>query len=60
MSEEEKKELINKAQVLKMKKEKIDDWMEQMSIADEIHNIEMKLNGVKPTDSYIDCIGCGS
>lgn len=60
MSEEEKKELINKAQVLKMKKEKIDDWMEQMSIADEIHNIEMKLNGVKPTDSHIDCIGCGS
>ena len=45
---------------LKNKKTKTSDFMEQMSIADEIHNIEMKLNGVKPTDSSIDCIGCGS
>ena len=60
MSESEKKELIEKVEVLKLEKAKIDDWMESMSIADEIHNIEMKLNGVKPTDSSIDCIGCGS
>lgn len=31
-----------------------------MDIKDEIHNLEMKLNGVKPMDSHIDCIGCGS
>lgn len=24
------------------------------------HNLTMKLNGAKPTDSYIECIGCGS
>ena len=60
MSEQERKELTKKIEVLKKQKEGISDWMEQMSIADEIHNIEMKLNGVKPTDSHIDCIGCGS
>jgi len=35
-------------------------WMERLEIEDSIHNIKMKLNGVKPTDSHIDCIGCGS
>jgi len=60
MTDNERKELIEKVEVLKKQKESISDWMEQMSVADEIHNIEMKLNGVKPTDSHIDCIGCGS
>ena len=60
MTDNERKELTEKVEVLKKQKESISDWMEQMSVADEIHNIEMKLNGVKPTDSYIDCIGCGS
>ena len=36
------------------------DMMQDMDIKDEIHNIEMKLNGTKPTDSHISCIGCGS
>jgi len=31
-----------------------------MDIKEEIHNLEMKLKGVKPMDSHIDCIGCGS
>lgn len=53
-------EMIESIDVLKIKKSKTDDFIEQMSIADEIHNIEMKLNGVKPTDTHIDCIGCGS
>jgi len=60
MSEQERKELVEKIATLKTQKEDTSDWMEQMSIADEIHNIKMKLNGVKPTDSHIDCIGCGS
>jgi hypothetical protein len=60
MTDNERKELTEKVEVLKKQKESISDWMEQMSVADEIHNIEMKLNGVKPTDSHIDCIGCGS
>ncbi len=60
MTDNERKELTEKVEVLKKQKESISDWMEQMSVADEIHNIEMKLNGVKQTDSHIDCIGCGS
>ena len=36
------------------------DMFQDMDIKDKIHNLEMKLNGVKPTDSHFDCIGCGS
>lgn len=36
------------------------DMFSDMEIKDEIHNLEMKLKGVKPMDSHIDCIGCGS
>lgn len=36
------------------------DMFKDMDIKDEIHNLKMKLNGVKPMDSHIDCIGCGS
>tara|TARA_R110002153_G_scaffold99268_3_gene234806 strand:- start:1354 stop:1536 length:183 start_codon:yes stop_codon:yes gene_type:complete len=60
MTLQERKELENKVKVLKDNKSNTDDFMEQMEFADEIHNIEMKLNGVKPTDTHIDCIGCGS
>lgn len=55
-----KDEMLKTLETLKAKKLQTSDFMEQMTIADEIHNIEMKLNGVKPTDSSIDCIGCGS
>ncbi len=55
-----KDEMIVALEDLRVKKSKTKDFIEQMNIADEIHNIEMKLNGVKPTDSSIDCIGCGS
>tara|TARA_R110001592_G_scaffold15116_10_gene66484 strand:+ start:4138 stop:4320 length:183 start_codon:yes stop_codon:yes gene_type:complete len=60
MTLQERKELENKVKVLKDNKSNTDDFIEQMEFADEIHNIEMKLNGVKPTDTHIDCIGCGS
>ena len=36
------------------------DMFTDMDIKEEIHNLEMKLKGVKPMDSHIDCIGCGS
>ena len=36
------------------------DMFQDMDIKDKIHNLQMKLSGVKPTDSHIDCIGCGS
>ncbi|WP_268123432.1 hypothetical protein [Roseivirga pacifica] len=36
------------------------DMFQDMDIKDKIHNLTMKLNGVKPMDSSIDCVGCGS
>lgn len=36
------------------------DMFNDMDIKDQIHNLKMKLNGVKPMDSKIDCVGCGS
>jgi|TARA_R110000803_G_scaffold114582_7_gene183037 hypothetical protein len=52
--------MTSRVKELKFQQSKTEDFAEQMEIADEIHNIQMKLNGVKPTDSYIDCVGCGS
>jgi len=36
------------------------DFMTDMEIREKMHEIEMKLNNVKPTDSHFDCEGCGS
>lgn len=36
------------------------DLMQDMEIRDKIHNLEMTMNGVKPSNSEIDCVGCGS
>ena len=59
MTEEERRLLELKIEELASEKEG-KTWMERLEIDDAIHNIRMKLNGVKPTDSHIDCIGCGS
>ena len=37
-----------------------EDFHDKMDIANDMHNIKMKLNGTKPTDSHFDCFGCGS
>ena len=52
--------LEKEIQELEIMKTNTDDFGLQMEIADKIHNIKMKINGVKPTDSHIDCIGCCS
>lgn len=36
------------------------DMFADMEIKDQIHNLNMKLKGVKPMDSHFDCVGCGS
>jgi len=36
------------------------DMFKDMDIKDQIHNLTMKLNGVKPLDSSFECVGCGS
>ncbi len=47
-------------EIVEIKKSSAKTFEEELMYADEIHRIKMKLNGVKPTDSNIDCIGCGS
>jgi len=49
-----------KAQIEKLRGQLTGDMFSDMDLKDQIHNLEMKLNGIKPKDSYIDCIGCGS
>lgn len=43
-----------------LEKELTGDMFQDMDIKDQIHNLQMKISGIKPTDSHIDCIGCGS
>jgi len=49
-----------KQQILELRNTLTGDMFADMEVRDKIHNLEMKLNGVKPTDSHFDCIGCGS
>jgi len=36
------------------------DMFADMDLKDKIHNLKMKLNGTRPIDSEIECVGCGS
>jgi len=54
----EKEEI--KAEIETLKAKLTGDMFQDMDIKDQIHNLEMKLNGTKPTDSHFDCVGCGS
>lgn len=36
------------------------DMFKDMELRDRIHNLKMKLNGTKPGNQEIDCVGCGS
>ena len=53
-----KKEIQDSIELLKSKL--TGDMIKDMDVRDEIHNLEMILNGTKPTDSHFDCVGCGS
>ena len=48
------------SKINELKSKLLGDMMSDMEIRDQIHNLEMTLNGVKPEDSHFDCIGCGS
>ncbi len=58
MSEVQLKEL--ESQIADLKGQLTGDMFADMEVRDQIHNLEMKLKGVKPMDSKIDCVGCGS
>ncbi len=36
------------------------DMFADMELKDKIHNLKMKLNGTRPVNSEIECVGCGS
>lgn len=36
------------------------DMFNDMDLKDKIHNLKMKLSGVRPMNSEIECVGCGS
>jgi hypothetical protein len=36
------------------------DMFQDMDLKDQIHNLKMKLNGTRPMNSEIECVGCGS
>lgn len=36
------------------------NMFEDMDTKDKIHNLKMKRDGIKPVDTQIDCVGCGS
>jgi hypothetical protein len=58
MSEIQQNEL--RAQIEQLKGQLTGDMFADMEARDQIHNLEMQLKGVKPMDSHIDCVGCGS
>ena len=54
-----KKELLEK-EIETLKSQLTGDMFQDMEIRDKIHNITLKLNGVRPSNSEIECVGCGS
>ena len=47
-------------EIEELKSQLTGDMFKDMDIKDKIHNLEMKMKGVKPEDSHFECIGCGS
>jgi len=58
MNQEELKAI--QAEIDQLKSTLSGDMMKDMDIRDKIHNLEMKRDGIRPGDSYVECIGCGS
>jgi len=48
------------AQITQLETQKTGDMFADMDIMDQIHNLKMKRDGVRPADSQIECVGCGS
>lgn len=47
-------------EIRKLEAQLTGDMLLDMEIRDKIHNLKMALNGVKPQNSEIECVGCGS
>jgi hypothetical protein len=49
-----------KLEIQELKELLTGDMLRDMDTKDRIHNLEMQLNGTKPMDTKVDCVGCGS
>ncbi|EQC44158.1 hypothetical protein [Bacteriovorax sp. DB6_IX] len=58
LSQEVKSEL--EEQIKTLESQLTGNLFDDMDIKDQIHNIKMKINGVKPVSSTFECVGCGS
>lgn len=47
-------------QIKQLESQLTGDMMKDMDIRDQIHNLKMKLKGIKPMNQEISCVGCGS
>lgn len=48
------------SEISKLESSLTGDMFQDMEIKDKIHNLKMKLNGTRPKNSEIECVGCGS
>ena len=48
------------AQITELESQLTGDMFKDMDLKDKIHNLKMKLNGTRPMNSEIECVGCGS
>ena len=53
-------EMDIKQQIEELKTKLTGELLKDLEIRDKMHQLEMKLNNVKPTDSHFECVGCGS
>ena len=54
------KAILIQDEIDQLEKQLTGDLFADLNLRDRIHNLKMKLNGVKPMDSSVDCVGCGS
>jgi len=47
-------------QIAQLEAQKTGEMFADMEIMDKIHNLKMKREGVRPAESQIGCVGCGS
>ncbi len=58
MTDIEKTTVENEIQTLENKL--TGDMFQDMEIRDKIHNLKMTLEGIRPSNSEFECVGCGS
>ena len=58
LTTEQKQSLVN--EISELEKTLTGDMFQDMDVRNKIHNIKMKIEGVRPPESFVECVGCGS